>query len=157
MNDPRPEHLAWEAPGVGTKVRGRALVKLIERRLADLEGLRETIHAQNKALLDATVKVHDKHQGTAARLRAELLSGGVGEEPALEDAYGAHLMDRSRADDLMSMLAHGRRNFRSKVDPQTRPRLTVPHALAEDAGHQEMSDPMSDPMSGQMSGQEDDE
>ena len=87
----------------------------------------------------------------------ELLSGGVGEEPALEDAYGAHLMDRSRADDLMSMLAHGRRNFRSKVDPQTRPRLTVPHALAEDAGHQEMSDPMSDPMSGQMSGQEDDE
>jgi hypothetical protein len=126
----------WEAPGVNTNLRGKMLLNYIERMMARLEGERQLINAQNKHIMKRAGTIHDHHDNAAGKIRRELLSQGNGDEgsdPTLEDAYGSHLQDRAKMDDLMSLLSHQTKTFVSKTDPNAgNARLTVHPAMNED-------------------------
>lgn len=131
----------WSFPGVNTELHGRILLNVLARTAARLEGLRQTINAQNGELLERAARVHDAHQYSLAQLRKELQDplNDEAEQPTLEDAYGQHLLDRASADDLLSQLHHGLATFRSRTAPENRrdPQLTVPPAIAETVADEE--------------------
>ncbi len=107
----------WSSGGVNTQLRGGHLLNMLARTAARLEGLREVINAQNGELMQRAAKLHDHHADAAQGLRDELSDMDPEDEPALEDAYAQRLTDRHSADDLMTILHHQTKNFRSKTDP----------------------------------------
>lgn len=132
----------WGGSGVNTQLRGKPLLREMQKAIARLEAERVLIHEQDKFLLAEAQRLHDHHASHADNIRNDLINDtdGIGSAPALEDAYGQHLHDRYHADALVGHLSERIRSFVSKTDPGVSKKHLGLHAAAFPQEQQDSED-----------------